>query len=228
MPLNNLGIVIPVFNEENNIEGVLRSWSDKIIKQGLKNYKFIVINDGSTDNTLKKLNNLKINNIRIITINNSGHGSACVYGYNYAIKNKFDWVLQIDGDGQCNPFFFDDFVNLSEKNKIIFGYRFKRKDGYLRIIFSRILSFLIFFKSFIYIKDPNVPYRLMNANELSQVIDKIPNNIVLKNVFLTIVLKKKFKNISYTPIIFDQRSSGYSKYNYFSLIKQLLNLIIKL
>ena len=105
MTINNLGIVIPVFNEENNIENVLRSWSDKIIKQGLKNYKFIVINDGSTDNTLKKLNNIKINNIKIITINNQGHGSACVHGYNFAIKNKFDWILQIDGDGQCNPIF---------------------------------------------------------------------------------------------------------------------------
>lgn len=228
MPLNKLGIVIPVFNEENNIEGVLRSWSNKIIKLGLKNYKFIVINDGSTDNTLKKLNNIKINKIKIITINNQGHGSACLYGYNFVIKNKFDWVLQIDGDGQCNPFFFDDFVKLSKKNKIIFGYRFKRKDGYLRVIFSRVLSFLIFLKTFIYIKDPNVPYRLINTTELRKVIGKIPSNIILKNVFLTLMLKKKFKKIRYTSIIFDQRSSGYSKYNYFSLIKQLLNLIVKL
>jgi dolichol-phosphate mannosyltransferase len=228
MSLNNLGIVIPVFNEENNIEGVLRAWNDKIIKLGLKNYKFIVINDGSTDNTLKKLKNIKINNIKIITISNQGHGSACVNGYNFAIKNKFEWVLQIDGDGQCNPFFFDDFVNLSKKNKIIFGYRFKRKDGYLRIIFSRILSFVIFLKLFIYIKDPNVPYRLINTSQLRQVIDKIPSDILLKNVFLTFILKKKFKNIKYTPIIFDQRNAGCSKYDYHSLIKQLLNLIIKI
>ena len=55
MKLQNLGIVIPVYNERANIIKVLKSWDNEIRKLNLENYKFLVINDGSTDGTINKI-----------------------------------------------------------------------------------------------------------------------------------------------------------------------------
>ena len=228
MKLQNLGIVIPVYNERANINKVLKSWDNEIRKLNLENYKFLVINDGSTDGTLEEINQLNHDKIEIYSIKNQGHGEACLFGYKIAIKKKFDWILQIDSDGQCNPIFFEKFVNLSDKNEIIFGYRSIRRDGYLRFIFSKILSILVFLKSSLYIKDANVPYRLMKLDHLQEVVKNIPPGVLLKNVSLAVELKKRFKQILFIPIIFEERFSGKSKHNFLSMFKQVINLLIKI
>jgi len=228
MKLQNLGIVIPVYNERANINKVLKSWDNEIRRLNLENYKFLVINDGSTDGTLEEINQLNHDKIEIYSIKNQGHGGACLFGYKIAIKKKFDWILQIDSDGQCNPTFFEKFVNLSDKNEIIFGYRSIRRDGYLRLIFSKILSILIFLKSSLYIKDANVPYRLMKLDHLKEVVQNIPPGVLLKNVSLAVELKKRFKQILFIPIIFEERFSGKSKHNFLSMFKQIINLLIKI
>ena len=53
--MKKLAIIIPVFNEENNIEKLITDWFKEISKYYKKNFKFIIINDGSTDDTHKKL-----------------------------------------------------------------------------------------------------------------------------------------------------------------------------
>ena len=226
--MNSLAIIIPVFNEEKNISNVLLGWNLKLSNLGIKKYKFIIVNDGSSDNTLNEINKIKKNNFDIYTIKNSGHGNACIFGYNIAIKEQFEWILQIDGDGQCNPNFIDEFNKNTKHENIIYGFRKIRKDGYLRLLFSRILSYLIFCKTFLVFKDANVPYRLIKSGLVKNIINDIPEDVILKNVLLTILLKKKYKRIHYLPITFDERAYGKSKYNILSLLKQVLNLIMKI
>ena len=54
----SLAIVIPVFNEERNIKKVIKDWDKAVKKNYKKKYKFIVINDGSTDNTHQEVKSL--------------------------------------------------------------------------------------------------------------------------------------------------------------------------
>ena len=225
MQINSLAIVMPVYNEQNNIQKVLRIWQKKIKSFNFKKFKFIIINDGSTDLTLKKIKKLKSKNFKIINTKNCGHGSACLTGYKFAVKNNYNWIFQIDSDGQCNPKYFSLFVKKSKKEPIIFGHRIKRKDGLMRLIFSKLLTNLIYFKTGLFIEDTNVPYRLMKSSFLKKVIKNFPKGLILKNILVTIRLKFFFNHIHFIPIVFDQRISGKTKYNLKSLLIQINNLL---
>ena len=58
-------LVIPLFNESSNIKFLLKEIKRNLINY--KNYEIILVNDASTDNTSNVINNLSINNIKIIT-----------------------------------------------------------------------------------------------------------------------------------------------------------------
>ena len=86
-------LIIPAYNEEENIIQVC-----KTIEEYDKNLDYVVINDGSRDNTLKLLQEAKINHINLV--NNLGIGGAVQTGYKYAYENNYDIAVQFDGDGQ--------------------------------------------------------------------------------------------------------------------------------
>jgi glycosyltransferase involved in cell wall biosynthesis len=92
-------IVIPAYNEEKQITGVigrLPDWIDHIV----------VVNDASADQTGKVVENLKANDARIILIeheHNMGCGGALASGYNWARDNSCDIAVRMDGDGQMDP-----------------------------------------------------------------------------------------------------------------------------
>ena len=141
------------------------------------------------------------------------------------LKGNFNFILQIDSDNQCDPIHFKKLVLQSKKNDIVFGYRVRREDGFLRLIFSRILSCVIFLRSGIYLKDPNVPYRLIKTGIMRKVIYKIPKKINLTNCYLTYLLEKNFK-IKWIKINFRKRLFGETNYNFLSMLKLIFNLII--
>ena len=90
-------IIIPAYNEEKNILKTYTKIQDFNNQNGT-NYDVIVINDCSTDKTLKIC---KENNIPVIPlIHNLGIGGAVQTGYKYAIEHGYDVALQYDGDGQ--------------------------------------------------------------------------------------------------------------------------------
>ena len=127
MKENKILLIIPAYNEEKNILNTVKKVEESNFK-----LDYIVINDGSTDNTLKVLqeNNLKHINL----INNLGIGGAVQTGYKYAYENNYDIAVQFDGDGQhdvnyvkniCDPLInnkvnnynFNNFKNMcSQKN----------------------------------------------------------------------------------------------------------------
>jgi|ETNmetMinimDraft_33_1059910.scaffolds.fasta_scaffold35274_2 glycosyltransferase involved in cell wall biosynthesis len=222
----SLAIVIPVYNEEKNIINLINQWKKEISKNYSKSYKFIIINDGSTDRTLSVLNKFKKNKkFKIINKKNEGHGLTCLFGYKQAILENFLFILQIDADNQCDPIYFKKIIQQSKKNDIIFGFRVSREDGFLRLVFSRILSCIIFLRSGRYLKDPNVPYRLIKTEILKKVINKIPKKINLSNCYLTYLLEKDFE-IKWIKINFRKRLFGNTHHNFLSMIKMLFNLII--
>ena len=90
-------IVIPAYNEEENILKTYNSIVDFNRKNGTT-YKVIVINDGSTDSTLKILRENDIPHVALI--HNLGIGGAVQTGYKYGYENGFDIAVQYDGDGQ--------------------------------------------------------------------------------------------------------------------------------
>ena len=88
--------VIPAYNEEKNIAGVIGE-----IKRHLQDADIMVINDGSEDKTKKCARSA---GAKIIDLPyNMGYGAALQTGFKYALRNNYKYVVQIDGDGQHEP-----------------------------------------------------------------------------------------------------------------------------
>ena len=93
-------LIIPAYNEEENILNTVNT-----IKKCNSDVDYVVINDGSKDNTLKVLKENNINHVNLI--HNLGIGGAVQTGYKYAKQNDYEIAIQFDGDGQHDA----NFIN---------------------------------------------------------------------------------------------------------------------
>lgn len=218
--MEKLYIIIPAYNEEANIKKVIIDWY-KIIDKMPDNSRLVVIDDGSKDNTYKIIKELSKKRPKLIplTKNNSGHGSTIMYGYNYAIKNKCDYIFQTDSDGQTNPEEFWGFWSERNNYDLIIGNRFHRKDGISRIIVTKTLRLIIYIKFHVWIKDANTPFRLMKVNTLKDKIKLIPKDYHLSNIIISVIYKKFNLRIKYKDISFKQRQGGKNSINIKKIIK---------
>lgn len=134
---NKVLLMIPAYNEADNIERVV----DNIIKN-FPQYDYIIINDGSLDDTRKICKNRNFNLLDLPI--NVGLAGAIQSGMRYAIFYGYDYVVQIDGDGQHQPQYIADMLKRMEETgaDIIIGSRFKteRKPFSMRMIGSQILT----------------------------------------------------------------------------------------
>ena len=131
-------LLIPCFNEEENIEHILehlRHVKQNSLKRSEFNLKILVINDGSTDRTKQILE--KNNNNSLFTIvnfkDNKGYGYTLIKGFRYAKEMKFSWIISFDMDGQHEPTYLYKFIDLileKPSEQIISGSRYKNSDHF--------------------------------------------------------------------------------------------------
>lgn len=212
---DKLYIVIPAYNEEENIDEVVKEWH-KVVKKINKDSKLVVIDDGSRDNTYKKLLELKEKylQLEVITKENGGHGATVLHGYNYAINNKADYIFQTDSDGQTLADEFWQFWDLRHKYNAIIGSRKGREDGISRVFVTKILKLVLFCVFHDNVEDANTPFRLIKRDVLSECCSKIPDKFNLSNVLLTVLLLKKDKEkVKFIPITFRPRQGGVNSIN---------------
>ena len=104
--MDKLYIVIPAYNEQDNIELVVNDWYPIIEKHnGNGQSRLVIIDDGSKDSTYEKLKQCAETRplLTPLTKPNGGHGATVLYGYKYALKNGADYIFQTDSDGQTLP-----------------------------------------------------------------------------------------------------------------------------
>lgn len=216
---DNLYIIMPAYNEELNIDKVTKDYIDIVNKIG-NNSKLVIINDGSKDRTLQKLKILEKMYPNLIVLNkkNSGHGPTLLYGYKYAIKQKPDYIFQVDSDDQTNPIEFWKFWEERKNYELIIGHRNKREDGFSRIIVTKVLKLVIFLTFKQIVKDANTPFRLIRTKTLEHYISKFPDDFNLTNVLLTVIFTK-YEKIKYIPITFKKREKGINSINISKITK---------
>ncbi len=104
--------IIPAFNEEGSVGKVIEG-----VKQYLPGADILVVNDGSTDQTLERA---RARGATVLNLPyNLGIGGAMQAGYKYAFEKSYDIAIQVDGDGQHDP---KEIIN-------IFGFRRKTGDN---------------------------------------------------------------------------------------------------
>tara|TARA_B100000029_G_scaffold510136_1_gene600952 strand:- start:669 stop:1370 length:702 start_codon:yes stop_codon:yes gene_type:complete len=184
-----LALVIPVFNEEEIIKTVIKKWLETTKKI---NSKIIIINDGSIDKTKEIIKSIITKRIILINKKNSGHGPTVTYGYKAALKLKPKYVFQVDSDDQFHSSDFAYFWKNRKNYDFIIGHRFVRNDPLHRLIITRVLKLinLVFFG--VYVKDINVPFRLIGFNVLKESMKVITSQNNVPNIFLSLFAFKNF------------------------------------
>lgn len=158
-------IVIPAYNEAENIEKVV----DNIIKN-YPEYDYVVVNDGSTDATRKVCKERGYNLLDLPA--NVGLAGAIKSGIKYANYYQYEYVVQIDGDGQHNPLYIQDMLKAMEERKadIIIGSRFvtEKKPLKMRMLGSNLISAAIWLTTGKKIKDVTSGMRLFNKSMIKK------------------------------------------------------------
>ena len=219
MDLNNsekLFIIIPAYNEQENILQVLDDWYPVVQNHpGNGESRLIVIDDGSKDDTYSLMKEYAKDHPLFcpITKSNSGHGATVLYGYHYALKHHADYIFQTDSDGQTLPAEFEPFWQQRKDWDMIIGWRNNRQDGSSRIFVTNILRYVIRICFGVSVRDANTPFRLMQAGTLQKYITLIPKDFNLSNVILSVIYAKKNCRVKYLPITFRPRQGGVNSIN---------------
>ncbi len=218
--MDKLYIVIPAYNEQDNIEEVVKDWYPVVEKTGVDS-RLVIIDDGSKDATYNKLVELAKERPQMEPIHkeNGGHGATVLYGYRYAIDKGADYIFQTDSDGQTLPSEFDTFWNRRKDYDMVIGHRKGRQDGFSRVVVTKVLKAVCRLCFHVKVQDANTPFRLMKAESLKKEIGLIPKDYNLSNVVVSVLFIKKGYKVKYLPITFRPRQGGVNSINLKKIVK---------
>jgi len=218
--MDKLYIVIPAYNEEENIEAVINDWYPIVEKIG-NGSRLVIVDDGSKDGTYPIIRKAagRLKALEALTKPNGGHGDTVLYGYKYALENGADYIFQTDSDGQTLAEEFWPFWERRADADMVIGHRKKRQDGFLRKFVTKVLKIVLGFCFHVWIKDANTPFRLMKASVLSRYINLIPDGYNLTNVLISVIFARKKLRVVYLPITFRPRQGGTNSINMKRIIR---------
>lgn len=221
---DTLYIVMPAYNEAENIASVVEQWHPVVSKINenaqSQDSKLVIFNDGSKDDTLSVLQSLEAFHpyLQVVDKPNSGHGATLIEAYEYALSHGADFVFQTDSDGQTDPDEFWAFWESRDENDMVIGARSERQDGFARVVIAKVLRFVVKRSFGVECEDVNTSFRLMSAETLQKNLAFVPRGFNLTNVLLTVVYTKQGQRIKYIPITFKQRQGGVNSINVKSII----------
>lgn len=222
-------LIIPAYNEEENILETVNK-----IKQYSQEIDYIVINDGSTDNTEKILVQNNIKHIQLI--NNLGIGGAVQTGYKYAYENDYDIAIQFDGDGQhdtnCIQMICEPIIN--GQADMCIGTRYLDKSSsqfqstFMRRFGSNIITFFIKLLCRKKITDPTSGFRAVNKKVIEEFAKSYPTEYPEPESTVSLLINGyKIQEVS---VSMNERAGGVSSIRFWKsadyMIKVTLAIII--
>lgn len=202
-----LVVVMPAHDEQDALPPVLDEWTEALTRLGVDT-RLLVVDDLSTDGTPGVLADRAAADDRVVPWRQQagGHGRACLAGYRAATAAGVPWVLQVDSDGQCRA---ADLPAIWARRgaPAVLGVRRGREDGRLRVLGSVLLRTVVGAAGRTSVADPNVPYRLVAGPVLAAAIVDLPEDVVLVNVLLAVVLGR-VPGCVQVPVGFRRRIGG--------------------
>jgi dolichol-phosphate mannosyltransferase len=193
-----LSIVIPFYNEEDNVEAVVRE-----VLQAQPDAEVIAVDDGSGDRTGKILDGLS--SIRVIHLKkNLGQSAALYAGLRSATG---DICVMMDGDGQNDPADISKLIQHIHMADVICGYRAHRQDTWNRRIASRIANKIRSSLLGDGIRDTGCTLKAMKHEHICFLV---PFNGLHR--FMPALLKSAGLKIYEVPVNHRPRRAGQSKY----------------
>ncbi len=211
-------VVIPVFNEEDNLESLYHRLS-KVLEDSCTNYEIIFVDDGSTDNSLKIIRRLRETDsgVKIISFSrNFGHQVAITAGIDYASGSA---VIVMDADLQDPPEVIPRLVEKwREGYDTVYAIRESRKDS----IFKKAIAF-IFYRLFQRMSDVDIPVDAGDFRLMSRRVVDILKTMPERNRYLRGLASWIGFNQARIRYARDKRYAGKSKYTLWKLARLALD-----
>ena len=216
---NRISIVIPVYNEEDNIKYLIDELQSFIQNNPKYIFEVIMINDGSSDNTENEVNKHKKDWLRIISFaRNFGQTAALSAGFEAATG---DIVVAMDGDLQNDT---QEITKLLEKIEegydVVSGWRKNRKDRFLRVFMSNLANEIISVVSGVRLHDFGCTLKAYKREFLKDI--KLYGEM---HRFIPIYSYWHGAKIAEVVVNHKPRVHGKSKYGMIRIFKVLLDLI---
>jgi len=189
--LKSLSVFFPIYNEEQNIPLFIKE-AQLVLPKVAKKYEIIIVDDGSTDNSLKIANKYEkeYSNIKVVRHQkNQGYGAALKTG----IKNtSHKWVFYTDGDLQFDIAQIEKFTKYVSDFKVIIGYRANRDEGGFRSFNAWLWKIYIGLLYRVGVKDIDCAFKLLDG-ELIRSLDLISSGAFLSTEILYKLKKRGLK-----------------------------------
>lgn len=181
--------VMPVYNEAECVERVCREW---IAQMDAVDGSLLVIDDGSTDQSARILDHLASAEPRLVVLHqiNAGHGAAVINGYRRALELSPEYVFQVDSDGEMPARLFPEIWAMRGMADFVLGWRSGRRTHPFRLALSSVHRALLCALFGVNVRDPNIPFRLMQSTRLRGLLDSVPEGVFAPNVNLSLLAAK--------------------------------------
>jgi len=230
--MNDTVILIPTYNERENIERLLQ-----IILDLYPDMDILIIDDNSVDGTIEVIRRFSesYRNIHyIIRVDERGLGSALLRGYREAIERGYKYLIQMDADLQHDPAYISELMDrLKGGCDIVIASRYIEGGGIENwSLTRRIISWgaNTFVRLLLGIKarDLTSGYRGFNLSKLNEVLDDLEgaSGFVMQVETAYHMHRKGFK-ICEVPFIFKSRAHGTSKLG-FKVVLEFFIRVLKL
>ncbi|MCR5203676.1 MAG: glycosyltransferase family 2 protein [Lachnospiraceae bacterium] len=218
--MDTLYIVMPAYNEEANILGVIDSWYG-ILEGKSPESRLVVADAGSQDATHNILLRFQKTHpqLEILEKTDRQHGPKVIALYDYAIKNGADYIFQTDSDGQTNPKEFSAFWEERRDFDGVFGNRTERGDGKFRSFTEKVVCFLLRLYFKVKVPDANAPFRLMKASVVEKYLSRFDKDYNLPNIMMTTFFSYYKERTLFKEISFKPRRAGKNSVNIPRIIK---------
>lgn len=164
-----IDVVLPAHNEGASIGATLREFHRTVAANTDIAIRFVVCEDGSSDDTLPVLRALSAElPLKLISDPvRKGYSRAVIDGLR---ATDSDWVACIDSDGQCDPADFARLLALRDGADLVVGWRSRRSDPWMRKAMSGAFGsvYRLFFD--VRLRDPSCPYILIRRAGLEKIL----------------------------------------------------------
>lgn len=213
--MKTIGLVLPVYNEAGNIQRLHSRLRETLAKLPDFNPKFIYVNDGSTDESLNLLKELKTSDDRITILDlarNYGHQVAVTAGID---ASNEDVLVIMDTDLQDPPELIEQLVERWRAGAdVVYAQRRSRKDGPLKKMTAKLYYKTLSRLSAIDIPEDTGDYRLLDKSVVAELKRYREHNRYIRGMVSNIGFNQE-------AVLFDRdaRDSGKSGYSWNSMIK---------
>jgi len=210
-------VVIPTYNEAENIEKLIES-----IHLYVENIDILIVDDNSPDGTSDLVRNVMLENKKVNLIvrhQKMGLGTAYCEGFQYALDRGYDAIIEMDADFSHDPKELPCFLEELKENDLIIGSRYKTGVNVInwplrRLILSYGANVYTRIITGMPVKDATGGFKCFRAEMLKKInLKKIKSNGYGFQIEMNYRLWKKGARIKEIPIIFIDRRSGKSKMN---------------